>query len=201
MIRIGNKRIVLKPASLVLLTCIPIAIIAPFQFHRGFAQPNLDWDCVNPTTWKFELQPGATAEIVTAHPEFEALKKASETAAYHIDTTAGVTVNVTKTKGVPDSVYLRNGLNFDSLKHEKDLALQFSARTDNPHDLIFVLREGKKQQWSARVLIQKSPTVYSLPLSFSNCAGSEAVLAIHLGIATGAVTLKDIRIVSRAQTP
>jgi hypothetical protein len=189
-----NQKIVVKPALVVLVGAITAGVLGPLYAKHVAAQPNLAWKCSNLDIWKFEVRRQAVAEFISSPTKKETISKSSTKAAYNIDMNRGVEIDVKQSDGAADCIDLRNAINFEDIKEQKGLVVRFRARTDQPHELTMILRERDKIRWSAPVMLKSPWTEYSLPISFNSCESNQAILSIHLGSATGKISLKNLRI-------
>ena len=193
-VTIGDKQIVIKPATLVLLGAVVAGVLGPLYAKRLAAQPSLVWKCSNLDLWKFEVRRQAQAELALSPSQKQSLSKKATQAAYNLDMTAGVEVDIQKNDGAADCVDLRNAINFEEIKQRKGLALRFTARADQPHAVNVILRERDQLRWSGSATLRPQWAEFSLPISFQSCTANQAILALHLGGGTGKIGLKNLRI-------
>lgn len=193
-ITIGDKQLVVKPALLVLIGAVALGSLAPLFAKRVSAEPSLVWKCSNLDLWKFEVRRQALAELALSPTQRQTLSKSSVRAAYNIDMTTGVEVDIKENDGAADCVDLRNAINFEEIKQRKGLVLRFTARADQAHAIDIILRESDQLRWSGAATLKREWTDYSLPISFQSCSANQAILALHLGGATGKIGVKNLRI-------
>lgn len=193
-ITIGNKQIVVKPAMLVLLGAVVVGVLGPLYAKRLAAQPSLVWKCSNLDLWKFEVRRQAQAELALSPTQRQSPSQSPTKAAYNLDMTSGVEVDIKQNDGAADCVDLRNAINFEEIKQRKGLVLRFSARADRPHAIHVILRERDQLRWSGSASLTPPWSEFSLPISFQSCTSNQAILALHLGGATGKIGLKNLRI-------
>jgi hypothetical protein len=191
---IGDKQLVVKPALLVLLGAVALGVLGPIYAKRIAAQPSLVWKCSNLDIWKFEVRRQALAELSTGANKPQTISKSSTKAAYNIDMTTGVAVDIKQNDGAADCVDLRNAINFEEIKNLKGLTIRFTARADQAHAINLIVRERDQLRWSSSAVLTSNWTEYSLPISFESCESSQAILSIHLGGAIGKIGLKNLRI-------
>jgi hypothetical protein len=193
-VTIGDKQLVIKPALLVLIGAVLLGSLAPLFAKRVSAQPSLVWKCSNLDLWKFEVRRQAQAELALSPTQKQSLSKSSTKAAYNLDMTTGVEVDIKQNDGAADCVDLRNAINFEEIKQRKGLVLRFTARADQPHAVNIILRERDQLRWSGSATLSPQWSEFNLPISFQSCASNQAILALHLGGATGKIGLKNLRI-------
>lgn len=193
-VTVGDKQLVIKPALLVLIGAVTAGVLGPLYAKRLAAQPSLVWKCSNLDLWKFEVRRQARAELATAEGKPQVLTSTSKSAAYNLDMARGVEVTIQQNDGAADCVDLRNAINFEEIKNLNNLQVKFSARAEQPHEILLILRESENLRWSSRTTLTKDWSEHSLPISFDGCRSNQAIFSIHLGGATGKIGLKDLRI-------
>jgi hypothetical protein len=193
-LHVGNAKVIVKPALLVLLCAILIAVIAVPLLRRDPSSNMPSFGYANPQTWRFEARQGAQA---VAFAGFDAEKKdASSSSA--LDAGAGFTVKVSQTGPSADSVYLRNAMNLDLNQGRKPLHLTFEARTAAPgtsaFPLTFTVRDSQTLLWSDRVVADPSWKRYEKTITLKPGSLLNVILAIHLGEKTGAVQIRNLQV-------
>jgi hypothetical protein len=191
---IGSKQFVIKPALIVLAGAVVLGAFGPLYAKRLSVQPQLAWKCLNLDTWKLEVRRSAIAELTTSPSAHQVLSKSEKNAAYNIDLSKGIAVDIKQHDGAADCVDLRNAVNFEEIKSLNGLAIRFTAHAESPHELVLILRERDQVRWSAKVQVAREPKEISLPISFKSCESNQAILSIHLGGETGKTGLKNLRI-------
>jgi hypothetical protein len=195
LLRIGNNRAKVKPAMITLVAAIIIGIVSVVSLRRNPVQAAPDFGYANPLTWRFEARPGSEATAVSG-----AVQSAGSTAAT-LDAATGVTVRVLKTGPSIDSVYLRNAFNLDLNQERRPLRLTFEARAGDgnegsePFPMTFTVRDTSTLLWSERILAEPTWKSYERKISLKKSALLNVIMAIHLGEKTGAMQIRNLRVV------
>jgi hypothetical protein len=196
LLRIGNNQAKVKPAMLTLVAAIIIGIVAVVALRRTPAQAAPDFGYANPLTWRFEARSGAEATAVSGATQ------STGTTATTLDAATGVTVRVLKQGADIDSVYLRNAFNLDLNQERRPLRLTFEARAGDgsagdvsPFPMTFTVRDTNTLLWSERMLAEPTWKSYDRKISLKKSALLNVIMAIHLGEKTGAVQIRNVRVV------
>ncbi len=192
-LRVGNAKVVVKPAMLVLLCAIFIGVIAVPLLRRDPSSNMPAYGYANPETWKFDARQGAQA-VATAG--LDTPKGGGTSSA--IDASRGFTVTVTQTGAKSDSVYLRNAMNLDLNQGRKPLRLTFEARTLAPgtsaFPLTFTVRDSQTLLWSERVVTDSSWKKYDKKITLKPDSLLNVILAVHLGEKTGTIQIRKLQV-------
>lgn len=193
-LRVGNAKVVVKPAMLVLLSAIFIASVAIPLLRRDPSSHMPSYGYANPEMWKFEARQGAEATVAAG---LDANKSGAVSSV--IDAGKGFTVKVARVSPKPDSVYLRNAMNLDLNQGRKPLRLTFEARTANPNEaefpLTFTVRDSHTLLWSDRVVAGSSWKQYEKKITLKPDSLLNVILAVHLGEKTGSVQIRNLQVV------
>ena len=192
-LQVGNAKVVVKPAMLVLLCAILIGAIAVPLLRRDPTSGAPSYGYANPETWKFEARQGAQATASAGLDE-----KKTGVSASVLDAGSGFTVKVARAGSTADSVYLRNAMNLDLNQERKPLRLTFEARTvgtGTPEfPLTFTVRDSQTLLWSDRVMASPSWKQYEKKITLKPDSLLNVILAIHLGEKTGAVQIRNLQV-------
>ena len=195
-LRVGNAKVVVKPAMLVLLCAVFIGAIAVPVLRRDPASNAPAYGYANPQMWKFEAHQGAQA---VAFASLGNEIKKSDVPTTIVDANSGFTVNVTHIGTSADSVYLRNAMNLDMKPDKKPLHLSFDARSIDkgaaPFPLTFTVRDSQTLLWSQRITVGSNWKHYEEKISFTKGSLLNVILAVHLGEKTGAVQVRNLQVV------
>jgi len=199
--QVGNKRVVVKPAMVVLISgiVVAIAVIAVAGYYASYRVPSTG--LVNPKRWKFETRSGAQAEIKPYSP----LKSENGTDGVQlIDAESGFDVKVTQSAASADRVFLRNGLNLDMV-NAQTLDLTFEGRAPKPFPVIVTIRDleispadNPAPLWRQAFLIDSSDwkgyqATVPVP-ALRKSAQMNLVAAVQMGDHQGIVSLRRIRL-------
>jgi hypothetical protein len=191
-LRVGNAKVVIKPAMLVLLCALVIGAIAIPVLRRDPSKNMPSYGYANPQTWKFDARRPAEA---VASAGLDA-KKGGDSSV--LDAGTGFTVKVSQAGQSADSVYLRNAMNLDLNQERKPLRLTFEARTTDPgttaFPLTFTVRDSQTLLWSERVTAGPSWQQYEKKITLKPGSLLNVILAIHLGAKTGSVQIRNLQV-------
>ena len=192
-LRVGDAKVVVKPAMLVLLCAILIGAIAVPLLRRDPTSGTPSYGYANPETWKFEARQGAQATASAGLDE----KKAGVSSSV-VDAGSGFTAKITRAGSTADSVYLRNAMNLDLNQGRKPLRLTFEARTIGTgapaFPLTFTVRDSQTLLWSDRVVAGPDWKQYEKKITLKPDSLLNVILAIHLGEKTGTVQIRNLQV-------
>jgi hypothetical protein len=192
-LRVGDAKVVVKPAMLVLLCALLIGVIAVPILRRDPSSNMPSYGYANPETWKFEARQGAQA---VASAGLDAQKNGVTSSV--VDAGKGFTVTVSHLGRNADSVYLRNAMNLDLNQGRKPLRLTFEARTVAPGSpafpMTFTVRDSQTLLWSERITADSSWKKYDKQITLKPDSLLNVILAIHLGEKTGAVQIRNLQV-------
>jgi hypothetical protein len=192
-LRVGNAKVVVKPAMLVLLCALLIGVIAVPVLRRDPSSNMPSYGYANPETWKFEARQGAQA---VAYAGLDAQKSGVTSSV--VDAGKGFTVTISQVGRNPDSVYLRNAMNLDLNQGKKPLRLTFEARTVAPGSpafpMTFTVRDSQTLLWSERITADSSWKKYDKKITLKPDSLLNVILAVHLGEKTGAVQIRNLQV-------
>ncbi len=206
LVRIGGTKVVVKPATIVLLGAIITGVIAVPILMRDPAQKSPEFGYANPQGWRFETKQGAEATAVALNATATE-SKGTEGGLSVLDADSGFKIEVSKTGPRADSVYLRNAINLDVNQERRPMQLVFEARSGEegssdaaPFPVTFTLRDGRVADntsplWSKRVEVGPSWQPYTCKIEVKQSALLNVVLAGHLGEKTGTLQIRKMRVI------
>ncbi|MES2465275.1 MAG: hypothetical protein V4671_32315 [Armatimonadota bacterium] len=191
-LHVGNARVVVKPAMLVLLCALLIGAIAVPLLRRDPSSNMPSYGYANPEMWKFEAREGTEAVA------FAGLDAQKTNASPLLDADAGFTVKVSQVGKKIDSIYLRNAMNLDLNQGKKPLRLTFEARTAAPSaaafPLTFTIRDSQTLLWSDRMTADTSWKSYEKTINLKPGSLLNVILAIHLGEKAGTLQIRNLQV-------
>jgi len=212
LLRVGENKVKIKPALLVLVGAVIVGVVVTAVLRMTPSQQSPSFGYANPRGWRFEARQGAIASVVSAgDPAKPGVAKAAPgdgengtegRAPTVVDAENGFTVKVEKKGTALDSVYLRNAVNLDLNQDRHPIKLIFDARSGNgitptkePFPLTVTVRDTNELLYGKRVSVGPEWKTYTETIKLKKSALLNLILAVHLGEKTGAVQLRNVRVV------
>jgi hypothetical protein len=201
LVRIGEKRVVVKPALAVLAAAVLTASFVIPLVRHGARQRLPAYGIIHPQRWKFTARNDAAADITLYQKEpGKEVPLPAGRGIYLVDCDAGFTVTVERPGRTTDSVHLRNALNLDLLPNSGPIALRFEAATegDSPGFPVYItVRDDKNLLWSKQVDIMGSRRMYRFTTPLKPSKNRNVTIAFHLGTQSGSVSIWNIRMAAQ----
>ncbi len=197
---IGKTRVVIRPAMFVLIGAIVIGVAAVAWAGWYALGPRSNDGLINPKRWTYGTTGGAVAtfdmmsktdakELITTREGFS-----------NVNVREGFKITMTRVGKAPNSVYIRNAINFDKSAKPKDLIFSFKGRSDSPLPITFTIRDSRLKKggallWSNTFTIAGDWKDYSKTVPVSAVSGGQLqlmVVAGHLGTKPGELSLREI---------
>ncbi len=198
--KIGNNRVMVKPALVVLVLALLIAGVSIPLMRNRVVSTEADFGLVNPQRWKFQTSNGGVASLTMQDASAAMKLEPVKGGLYHVDSSDGFTVVIQRIGPTADCVYLRNGFSIDSIRPTGDVHFHFEAQSSDPHAVLFTIRDGQvnngKLAWSHEYSVKGGAWTSfddDIPIANLQASGtSNLIMACQLGSSIGSVSLRNI---------
>lgn len=198
--KIGQTRVVIRPAMFVLIGSVVIGFIAVAAAGWYALGPKSKDGWINPKRWTYGTTSGATASFEMLSPAATKELIKTKEGFSNINVADGFKINIDKVGKSPNCVYIRNAINFDKDAAPKNLEFSFSASASTPTPITFTIRDSRLKKggallWSHTFNVKGDWQKYSEKVPVSSVSGGQLqlmVVAGHLGAKPGDLSLREI---------
>ncbi len=155
---------------------------------------------INPNRWTYGTTSGAVAEFAmnSAGGTKELIK--TREGFSNINIKDGFKVSIAEAGKTPNSVYIRNAINFEKAAAPKDLQFSFMGQSSESNPITFTIRDSRLKKggtllWSHTFNVKGGWQKYSETVPVSAVSGGQLqlmVVAGHLGAKKGELSLREI---------
>lgn len=198
--QIGRTRIVVRPALKMILVGIGVGMIGLTVAGWYALGPRQSFGLAHPQRWTYGTSGGAQATLTALSPSAQEKLIATKSGFGAVNTDVGFTVDIASVGATPDAVYIRSSIAPDVRTVPDDLTLQFSARSEQPRTVTFIIRDlqvrqGGKPLWSHSFAVNGDWKNYSEAVPATALGQGKLqfmIIAGHLGKEAGSVSLRSI---------
>ncbi|MBC8136063.1 MAG: hypothetical protein H8F28_09280 [Fibrella sp.] len=198
--KIGQTRVVIRPAMFVLIGSIIFGCIAVAAAGWYALGPRSGDGLINPKRWTYGTTGGATATFnMLSEKSTKELIRTREGFS-NVNVKDGFKVAIDGVGKSPNCVYIRNAINFDKAAAPKDLQFSFMGSSASTVPITFTIRDSRLKKggallWSHTFNVKGDWQKYSETVPVSAVSGGQLqlmVVAGHLGAKPGDLSLRDI---------
>ena len=198
--QIGQTKVVIRPAMFVLIGSIVFGLVAVAAAGWYALGPKQSHGWASPKRWTYGSNGGASATMKMLSPAGTKELVTTREGYSHVDTDDGFEVTVVKQGAAPNSVYIRNAIDFDKEVAKGDLEFTFQGKSSTAFPLTFTIRDSQVKKgggllWSHTFNVSGDWTTYSEKVPESALGHGKIqfmVIAGHLGAKPGSVSLRNI---------
>lgn len=198
--KIGQTRVVIRPAMFVLVGSIVFGCIAVAAAGWYALGPKSSDGLINPKRWTYGTTSGAVAEFsMNSASGTKELIKTREGFS-NINVKDGFKINMTEVGKSPNCVYIRNAINFEKDAAPRELQFSFMGQSSDANPITFTIRDSRLKKggallWSHTFNVKGDWQKYSETVPVSAVSGGQLqlmVVAGHLGAKKGELSLREI---------
>lgn len=199
---IGQTRIVIRPAMFVLVGAIVFGFAAVAAAGWYALGPRSTDGLINPKRWTYGTTSGAVAtfDMLSEKSTKELIQ--TRDGFSNVNAAEGFKVVIDSAGKNPNSVYIRNAINFDKGAAPKDLEFSFMGRSPAAAPITFTIRDSRIKKggtllWSHTFNVKGDWQKYSETVPVGAVSGGQIqlmVVAGHLGAKPGELSLREIRL-------